>query len=85
MTQRGHALASADSLAWSYDARRRPPLPGHTHKNCANCQPYALTWRTRVLNSLPPSQQPTLKAACPTHNRHPNYRKPRHIHDQYPR
>lgn len=59
----GHALTSADSLAWSYDARRKPPLPGHTHKNCANCQPYALAWRTHVLANLPPWQQPALDAA----------------------
>ena len=24
----GHKICSADSLAWSYQARRRPPLPG---------------------------------------------------------
>ncbi|WP_448329880.1 replication initiator [Streptomyces sp. DSM 41534] len=39
----GHLLASADSEAWSFHARKRPPMPGHTtHKNCANCLPYAL-------------------------------------------
>lgn len=59
----GHQLTSADSLAWSAHARRRPPMSGHTHKNCANCLPYALQWRTRVLNGLPPWQQPTLDAA----------------------
>jgi hypothetical protein len=37
-----HLLASSDSMAWSYDARRSPPLEGHTHKNCANCMEYAL-------------------------------------------
>ncbi|WP_030753637.1 DUF7221 family queuine tRNA-ribosyltransferase-like protein [Streptomyces sp. NRRL F-5135] len=59
----GHLLTSADSLAWSTHARHRPPLPGHTtHKNCANCLPYALQWRTRVLNALPPWQQPELAA-----------------------
>ncbi|CUU57827.1 hypothetical protein Ga0074812_11529 [Parafrankia irregularis] len=44
-------LASADSLAWSIDARRRGnPLPGCVrHKNCANCLRFALRWRTRVL------------------------------------
>lgn len=56
----GHHLASADSLAWSYDARRKPPWPGHGHKNCANCQPYALAWRTRTLAALPPWHQPVL-------------------------
>ncbi|MFJ8000746.1 hypothetical protein ACIQ7D_27050 [Streptomyces sp. NPDC096310] len=56
----GHLMATADSLAWSSHARRRPPITGHTHKNCANCLPYALQWRTRVLNALPPWQQPAL-------------------------
>lgn len=47
----GPELASADSMAWSYDARRSPPLPGHDarHKNCANCPDWALMWRQRVL------------------------------------
>jgi hypothetical protein len=44
----GHLLASADSMAWSFDARYADPLPGHTHKNCANCIDYALMWRERV-------------------------------------
>lgn len=44
-------LASADSMAWSYNARRNPPLPGHGHKNCANCLPFALRWRERILYS----------------------------------
>lgn len=50
----GHLLASADSLAWSIDARRkRAPLPGCTgHKNCANCLRYALIWRHRVLTRV---------------------------------
>jgi hypothetical protein len=45
----GHQLASADSMAWSYAARRDPPLLGHRHKNCANCADYALAWRDRTL------------------------------------
>jgi hypothetical protein len=46
-------LASADSLAWSYHARRRPPLPGCTrHRNCANCPRYALAWRAQVVAGL---------------------------------
>lgn len=46
----GHLLTSADSLAWSYDARREQhPLPGCTrHKNCANCLRYARQWRNRL-------------------------------------
>lgn len=45
----GHQLTSADSMAWSLDARRDKPLPGHTHKNCANCLEWALNWREKVL------------------------------------
>ncbi|WP_443334358.1 deazapurine DNA modification protein DpdA family protein [Streptomyces sp. GB4-14] len=53
----GHLLASADSAAWSSHARRRPPLLGHTHRNCANCIDYALLWRQRVINAIPTQQQ----------------------------
>jgi hypothetical protein len=56
----GHLMASADSLAWSTHARHRPAMPGHTHKNCANCLPYALNWRDRALAALPPWHQPSL-------------------------
>ena len=46
----GHRLTSADSMAWSYSARRMPALPGCSgHKNCANCLIYATRWRHRVL------------------------------------
>ena len=46
----GHLLASADSMAWSYAARRAPALPGCTgHPNCANCLTYATRWRIRIL------------------------------------
>lgn len=45
----GHLLGSADSMAWSYTARRSDPLPGcEGHINCANCLRYALAWRERV-------------------------------------
>ena len=46
-------LESADSLAWSYHARRRPALPGCSgHRNCANCPRYALAWRQQVIAGL---------------------------------
>lgn len=49
----GRWLTTADSMAWSYQARRHPPLPGCSgHKNCANCLTYALQWRDRVLATL---------------------------------
>jgi hypothetical protein len=49
----GHLLETADSLAWSYEARRTQPLNGHPHKNCANCLTYALRWRERALRDVP--------------------------------
>jgi hypothetical protein len=56
-------LASADSLAWSYAARRRPPLPGcRTHKHCANCLRYALGWRAQVVATLARPRQLRLPA-----------------------
>lgn len=47
-------LESADSLAWSFAARKSPPLPGHEvrHKNCANCLDFALAWRSRLMTKL---------------------------------
>lgn len=49
----GPELASADSMAWSYQARREPPLDGCTgHINCANCLRYALRWRAEVVDVL---------------------------------
>lgn len=54
----GHRLASADSMAWSFSARRSAPLPGcTTHSNCANCHRYALAWREQVLAAIPAHQQ----------------------------
>lgn len=53
-------LKSSDSCAWSYRARRmkKPALDeciGGSHKNCANCLPYALDWRGRLIAQLPRS------------------------------
>lgn len=45
LTRYGGLIGSADSMAWSFNARRNAPLPGHPHKNCANCPEYALRWR----------------------------------------
>lgn len=42
-------LVSADSLAWSYAARKGGVAPGCTHKTCANCMVYAMQWRAKVL------------------------------------
>jgi hypothetical protein len=43
-------LASADSMAWSFAARRQKiRLPGHAHLNCANCVVYARRWYEKIL------------------------------------
>jgi hypothetical protein len=44
-------LASADSLAWSFNARKRPPLGecDGKHVSCANCIKWAMAWRSRVI------------------------------------
>lgn len=45
-----HKLVSADSLAWSEVARiEEIQLPGHTHKNCANCPDWAVKWHSRIV------------------------------------
>lgn len=49
-------LASADSMAWSSRARRSPPLPGCSHRNCANCLRYAERWHSRTLAALGQTQ-----------------------------
>lgn len=45
----GAEVASADSMAWSLNARKNPPLDGCRHRSCANCMRYALRWREQVL------------------------------------
>jgi len=45
-------LTSADSMSWSYTARRNPPLLGHTHKSCANCREYAEQWHAKQMTRL---------------------------------
>lgn len=45
----GHEVASADSMAWSLNARKNQPLPGCSHRSCANCLRFALAWRERIV------------------------------------
>jgi hypothetical protein len=54
LAQIGHMLASADSLAWSYTARREQiRLDGCTHQGlCNNCLTWALQWREDTLAIL---------------------------------
>jgi hypothetical protein len=46
------ALASADSTAWSLQARYDAPLPSCRHRRCSNCVQYAVRWRNRLLAQL---------------------------------
>jgi hypothetical protein len=53
MKRYGEMLESADSMAWSFGARRTQShcsvhAPAPTTKNCANCLDYALEWRKKV-------------------------------------
>jgi hypothetical protein len=49
----GQYLTSADSMAWSLNARRNPRLPECQHPgSCANCLRYGLEWRENLLRKL---------------------------------
>lgn len=45
-------LTSADSMAWSYQARRNPPLDGCRHRSCSNCMAFAVRWWQRRVGQL---------------------------------
>lgn len=59
-------LESADSMAWSYNAKEegrkygrscgRPNGRGGAVKSCANCRHYALAWYERTINRVEPQQ-----------------------------
>ncbi|MFJ7054780.1 hypothetical protein ACIQU7_24020 [Streptomyces albidoflavus] len=59
-----HLLYSSDSMAWSYNAVNRAPLPRceGRHVHCGNCPRYAMAWRNQLLNSLPDDPQLLLGA-----------------------
>lgn len=69
LSRYAHQLVSADSLAWSEDARRKPPLPGHEarHINCANCPDWAARWHQRIVarHLTPSGTQPSLFGGAP--------------------
>lgn len=58
-------LVSADSMAWSYHARRRPALPECEHKNCANCRRYAVGWREHVLAAIEANEMTPQQGVLP--------------------
>lgn len=48
-----HYMASADSAAWSLNARlEHQATPGCSHKRCQNCIKYAMQWRSRILAKI---------------------------------
>lgn len=52
------ALTSADSMAWSFGARKsNVRMEGCSHLNCANCIRYASVWRDRIIELLMPRWQ----------------------------
>ncbi len=60
-------IRSADSLAWSFNARRNPPLPEcvGVHQHCNTCLKWALRWRAKVMKLLnvvePPREEPPVQ------------------------
>jgi hypothetical protein len=57
-----HLMKSADSMAWSFAARReRIRFSECTHNAviCNNCMAYAVEWRKNLLNSLPIAHEKT--------------------------
>jgi hypothetical protein len=52
ITRYGQLLESADSLAWSFGGRRDGTCL-HLKSKCANHLHYALSWRDRVLATIP--------------------------------
>lgn len=56
----GHLLSSADSMAWSFGARRRKVrMPGCTHEGvyCNNCLDYALDYRRKIMAAVNSGQR----------------------------
>ncbi|AHB79573.1 queuine tRNA-ribosyltransferase [Mycobacterium phage Validus] len=53
----GDLLTTADSMGWSYNARRNADNPamslGCEHKHCGNCLKWALRWRERFVKAVP--------------------------------
>lgn len=45
-------LSSADSLAWSLEARKNPVMKDCTHKTCSNCAVFAMAWRERLFQRV---------------------------------
>jgi hypothetical protein len=46
----GQHMHSTDSMAWSARGRRIRPCPHTNAASCANCRPFAMEWRQRILD-----------------------------------
>lgn len=58
----GECVTSADSLAWSFVARKRKiKLAGCTHKNCGNCFRWAHEWYETRIDDQRPEKRPQLE------------------------
>lgn len=55
-------LDSADSMAWSRQARYRPAEAGCTHTRCNHCVRFALRWRAQVLDHISRGEQQPILA-----------------------
>lgn len=51
LRQAARYLTSADSMAWSLDARRAGPQPGCKHRQCSNCIVYAAKWYAKAVKA----------------------------------
>lgn len=59
----GDCIGSADSMAWSFVARRRNiRMDGCTHKTCANCMKWAMEWHSTRIDHVEMPRQQTM--AC---------------------
>jgi len=45
----GQLCRTTDTMSWSINARKNPPLPGCTHKSCSSCMLWALQWRRKIM------------------------------------
>ena len=52
LRQTHNILVSADSMAWSYRARRGGRHPDCKHRRCNNCRKFAALWRENLLTTL---------------------------------
>ncbi|MEV4116321.1 hypothetical protein [Nonomuraea sp. NPDC049695] len=70
LSMSGHHLVSADSQAWSLNARRNPGgFPQCTHRSCSYCPRWALAWHRdivdRDLATAVHGNTPALRASTP--------------------